>query len=61
MPVTDARSESLPSILGVSSPLAPRSTRKPRIAPPCASLLAQITKTCAIGELLIHVFAPEIE
>ena len=36
----------------------PFSSTKPRISPPCASDLAQTTKTSAIGELLIQVFEP---
>ena len=56
-PVTEARSENLPSILGVSMPFQARSRMKPRMAPP--SSLAQITSTSAIGELVIHIFEPE--
>ena len=54
-PVIEARSESLPSIFGVENPLVPRSTMKPRILP---SSFAHTTATSAIGELVIHIFAP---
>ncbi len=59
-PVTEARNDSLPSILGADSPLAPLRSRKPRIAPPWASDLAQTTNTSATGALEIHVLAPVI-
>ena len=36
----------------------PLSSTKPRILPPCASLLAQTTNTSANGELVIQVLAP---
>ena len=55
-----ARKLSLPSIFGADSPFIPFSRTKPRIAPPCASLLAQTTKTSAIGAFEIHVLAPEM-
>ena len=54
-PVGEARSENLPSILGVERPFMPRSKRKPRITP--SSVLAQTSMTSAIGELLIQVFS----
>ena len=54
----EARKESLPSIFGAASPFMPFSSTKPRIWPPCASDLAQTTKTSAIGELVIQVFEP---
>jgi len=53
--VIEARSESLPSILGVENPFAPRSTMNPRITP---SSFAHTTATSAIGELVIHILAP---
>ena len=56
MPVTEHRSENLPSIFGVVRPAMPRSTRKPRMSP--ASSFAQTSSTSAIGELLIQVFDP---
>ena len=59
MPVIDARSDSLPSIFGVSRPLAPFSSTNPRMAPPWASDFAHTTNTSAIGELEIQVFAPD--
>ena len=59
MPVIEARRENLPSIFGAVRPVMPFSSRKPLILPPCASDLAQTTKTSAIGELVIQVFAPE--
>jgi hypothetical protein len=61
MPVIEARRLNLPSIFGVSKPFMPRSSTKPRILPPWASDLAQITATSAIGELVIQFFAPEME
>ena len=54
-PVTDVRSDSLPSIFGVEKPLVPRSTMKPRILP---SSFAHTTAMSATGELVIHIFAP---
>ena len=57
MPVIEARKLSLPSILGADSPFTPCSSTKPRIAP--SSVFAQITKTSAIGALLIQVLAPD--
>jgi hypothetical protein len=36
----------------------PLSSTKPLILPPCASDLAQTTKTSAMGALEIHIFAP---
>src|SRR5207244_5031732 len=41
--------------LGVANPLVPRSTMKPRMT---LSSFAQTTAMSAMGELLIHVFAP---
>lgn len=61
MPVTEARSENLPSILGVESPLKLLSTMKPLISP--SSHLAQTIHTSAIGEfviLKIRVYIKEI-
>ena len=55
---TEARSDNLPPIFGADSPLAPLSSTKPLILPPCASDFAQTTKTSAIGALEIQVFAP---
>ena len=57
-PVMEARRLSLPPILGVDSPAMPFSSTKPRTAPSCASDLAHMTKTSAIGALEIHVLAP---
>src|ERR1041385_6080762 len=54
-PVTEQRNDSLPSILGVEKPLAPRSTMKPRILP---SSFAQTTAMSATGALEIQVLAP---
>ncbi len=54
-PVTEARSENLPSIFGVERPFMPRSRMKPRMTP--SSVLAQTTMTSAIGELVIHILA----
>ena len=60
----DARRESLPSILGVSSALgwaasiALRSKRKPRTAPRSAVHRAQTSSTSASGAFVIHVFDP---
>ena len=59
MPVTDVRSESLPSIFGVFRPATPLSTTKPRIAPPCASDLAQMMNRSAIGAFEIQVLMPD--
>ncbi len=56
MPVTEARSENLPSIFGCVRPGMPRSRMKPRISP--ASSFAHTTSTSAIGELVIQVFEP---
>ena len=56
MPVTDARSENLPSIFGALSPFMPFSRMKPRMSP--ASSFAHTTNTSAIGELVIQVFEP---
>src|SRR6185503_2740023 len=53
-PVTEVRSDSLPSTFGVEKPL-PRSTTKPRILP---SSLAQTTARSAIGAFEIHILAP---
>ena len=55
-PVSEARSENLPSIFGADRPAMPFSRIKPRIAP--SSVLAQTTKTSAIGELVIHILEP---
>jgi hypothetical protein len=55
-PVIEARSENFPSVLGALRPFMPFSSRKPRIVP--SSSLAQTTKTSAMGELVIHIFAP---
>ena len=46
---------SLPSIFGVENPFVPRSTMKPRMTP---SSFAHTTAMSAIGELVIHIFAP---
>ncbi len=54
-PVIEARSDSLPWILGVSKPFMPRSTMKPRMTP---SSLAQTTARSAMGLLVIQVLAP---
>ena len=45
------------ALTGADRPLAPLSSTKPRIWP--SSSLAQTTKTSAIGELLIHILAPD--
>jgi hypothetical protein len=55
-PVIEARNDSLPSIFGAESPFMPFSSTKPRMSP--ASSFAQTTKTSAMGELEIHIFAP---
>jgi hypothetical protein len=55
-PVTEARSENLPSIFGAESPFMPFSRMKPRMAP--ESSFAQTTKTSATGELVIQVLLP---
>ena len=52
----DALNENFPSIFGADSPVIPFSSMKPRIT--SSSVLAQITKMSAIGELLIHILAP---
>ena len=57
-PVIEVRSDSLPPIFGAERPLVPLSRTKPLILPPCASDLAQTTKTSAMGALEIHVLAP---
>ena len=57
-PVTEARSDSFPAILGALRPAMPFSRMKPRMAPSWASDLAQTTKTSARGALEIQVFAP---
>ena len=54
-PVTEVRSDSLPSTFGVEKPLVPRSTMKPRILP---SSLAQTMARSAIGAFEIHILAP---
>src|SRR5687768_13594002 len=59
MPVVEARNDSLPSIFGADRPASSLSSTKPRILPPCASLLAQTTHTSANGELVIQVLLPE--
>ena len=58
MPVTDARSENLPSITGVVRPGMPRSSTKPRMSP--AGSFAQTMNTSAMGELEIQVLEPLI-
>ena len=55
-PVTDARSASLPSILGALSPFMPFSKMKPPMTP--SSSFAHTIKTSAKGELLIQFLAP---
>lgn len=55
-PVIEARRLNLPSIFGADRPFMPFSRMKPRITP--SSVLAQTTKTWAIGELEIHILAP---
>jgi hypothetical protein len=55
-PVTEARSENLPSIFGVEKPFISRSITKPRMT--SSSVFAQTTATSAIGELVIHILAP---
>ena len=45
---------------GAERPFMPFSRTKPRMAPSCASDLAQTTKTSAMGALEIQVFSPEI-
>ena len=57
-PVIEARSESLPSILGAESPAMPFSSTKPRIWLSWAADFAQTTKTSAMGEFEIQVFEP---
>ena len=54
-PVTEVRSDSLPSTFGVEKPLVSRSTMKPRIFP---SSLAQTIARSAIGAFEIHILAP---
>ena len=54
-PVTEARSENLPSIFGVLKPCVPRSTTKPRIAP---SSFAHTTARSAMGALVIQLLVP---
>jgi hypothetical protein len=54
-PVTEVRSEILPSTFGVEKPLVPRSTMKPRIFP---SSFAQTMQRSAIGAFEIHILAP---
>lgn len=51
MPVADALSENLPSILGVEKPFIPRSKMKPRTRP--SSHLAHTTAMSATGEFVI--------
>src|SRR4029077_8814272 len=55
-PVLEARRLNLPWIGGAESPFIPFSSRYPRIVP--LSSFAHTTKTSAIGEFVIHVFAP---
>ena len=58
-PVTEVRSDSLPSIFGVEKPLVPRSTMKPRILP---SSLAQTMRE--VGDRRVgdpHLGAVELE
>jgi hypothetical protein len=57
--VIDARSESFCFICGADRPFMPFSSTKPRILPSCASDFAQTTNTSAIGELVIHILAPD--
>ena len=59
-PVIEVRKLNFPSIFGVDKPLVPFSRIKPFILLLCASDLAQITKTSAMGEFEIHIFEPEI-
>ena len=51
----EARRLSFPSIFGVEKPSKDRSTMKPRIVP---SSFAHTTARSAMGELVIHIFAP---
>ena len=51
MPVADALSENLPSILGVAKPFISRSRMKPLTLP--SSHLAQTTAMSAMGEFVI--------
>lgn len=51
MPVAEALSENLPSILGVLKPFMPRSRMNPRTLP--SSHLAQTTQMSATGEFVI--------
>lgn len=51
MPVADALSENLPSILGVAKPFIPRSKMKPRTLP--SSHFAHTTAMSATGEFVI--------
>jgi hypothetical protein len=57
-PVTEARSESLPPILGAESPFMPFSRIKPRIWLLCSADFAHTTNTSAIGALEIHILLP---
>ena len=57
IPVSEARSENLPSILGASRPGVPFSTTNPRTRP--SSSRAQITNTSAIGEFVIQFLVSE--
>eukprot|EP00418_Pyrodinium_bahamense_P038886 CAMPEP_0179190664 /NCGR_PEP_ID=MMETSP0796-20121207/94677_1 /TAXON_ID=73915 /ORGANISM="Pyrodinium bahamense, Strain pbaha01" /LENGTH=217 /DNA_ID=CAMNT_0020894843 /DNA_START=257 /DNA_END=911 /DNA_ORIENTATION=- len=57
MPVGEARSENLPSILGVDRPSMPRSTMKPRTLS-SVDVLAQTMQMSAMGELVIQFLAP---
>src|SRR3546814_8246996 len=45
-------------LFGADSPFIPFSSKKPRIAPSCASDFAHTTNTSAIGELVLHILAP---
>ena len=55
-PVAEARSENLPSVFAVVSPLSPRSRIKPRTVP---SSFAQTIKTLAMGAWVIQVLLPD--
>src|SRR5580698_2071824 len=49
-------------MVGADRPFQPFSRMKPRIASlPFSSSLAHTTNTSAIGELVIHIFAPDSE
>merc|ERR1719265_1174495 len=57
MPVTEARSDIFPKMVGVESPLKLRSTRNPRTLL-SVSVFAQTKQTSAIGEFVIQFLAP---